>query len=44
MLNDYSNYVIAAYVAADLITGGLLLFVVTKYFAAKSKVKNAKSA
>ncbi|MES2962048.1 MAG: hypothetical protein V4694_06670 [Pseudomonadota bacterium] len=41
---DYSGYVNAAYLIASLCLAGLMLFIVTNFFRAKSKIKNEKSA
>jgi len=43
-LNDYSNYVFAAYGLAAFAMSSLMLFVVVKYWSIKSKNKNEKSA
>jgi len=41
-LADYSHYVMMAYAVAALTLGSLFIFVITKYFSAKSKIKNEK--
>jgi len=41
-LIDYSSYVVAAYAVASVVLIGLMIFVIGKYFAAKSKIKNRK--
>jgi len=41
-LGIYQEYIIAAYLVADIALAGLFLFVVFKYSAAKKKLKNAK--
>jgi len=43
-LSDYSNYVIAAYFLSSLALSCLMMIFLTKYFIAKSKIKNEKSA
>ena len=43
-LNDYSNYVFAAYALAIVAKSGLMAFIVVKYLLIKSKNKNEKSA